>query len=109
MEQGIGVSGFLLVKVCTLAHHLEVCASSICLVLFYGLDKMTCHLATPDTLHLGCTYHLVSCQHFLSTWDIVMLKKTKKLVEPEAVFRVKSLHGPGQILGWRIILLLMNP
>ena len=29
---------------------------------------------TPDTLHLGCSYHLHSSYHFLSTWGVVMLE-----------------------------------
>ena len=33
---------------------------------------------TPDTLHLGCSYHLHSYHRFLSTWCAVMLKKKKK-------------------------------
>ena len=32
---------------------------------------------TPDTLHLGCSYHLYSSHCFLSTWDVVMLQKKK--------------------------------
>jgi len=30
---------------------------------------------TPDTLHLGCSYHLCSSHHFLFIWGAVMLKK----------------------------------
>ena len=30
---------------------------------------------TPVSLHLGCSYHLHSSHHFLSTWGAVMLKK----------------------------------
>ena len=30
---------------------------------------------TRDTLHLGCSYHLVFSHCFLSTWSAVMLKK----------------------------------
>ena len=33
---------------------------------------------TPDTLHLGCSYHLHSSHHFLSTWGVVMLEKKKE-------------------------------
>ena len=29
----------------------------------------------PDTLHLGCSCHLHSSHHFLSTWGVVMLEK----------------------------------
>ena len=30
---------------------------------------------TPNTLHFGCSYHLHSSHHFLSTWRAIMLKK----------------------------------
>ena len=33
---------------------------------------------TPDTLHLGCSYHLHSSHCFLSTLGVVMLKKKEK-------------------------------
>ena len=33
---------------------------------------------TPDTLHLGCSYHLHSSHRFLSTWGAVMLEKMNK-------------------------------
>ena len=33
---------------------------------------------TPDTLHLGCSYHLHSSHHFLSTCGVVMLEKKHK-------------------------------
>ena len=33
---------------------------------------------TPNTLHLGCSYHLQSSHHFLSTWGAVMLEKVKR-------------------------------
>ena len=33
---------------------------------------------TTDTLHLGCSYHLHSSHHFLSTWGAVMLEKNWK-------------------------------
>ena len=36
---------------------------------------------TPDTLHLGCSYHLHSSHRFLSTWDAVMLEKITPQVE----------------------------
>ena len=32
---------------------------------------------TPDTLHLGCSYHLYSSHRFLSTWGVVMLQKKR--------------------------------
>ena len=34
---------------------------------------------TPNTLHLGCSYHLHSSHHFLSTWGAVMLSGKKKI------------------------------
>ena len=34
----------------------------------------------PDTLHLGCSCHLHSSHHFLSTWGVVMLEKFSGLV-----------------------------
>ena len=38
--------------------------------------KQLWHLpSTPDTLNLGCSYHLHSGHCFLSTWDVVMLEK----------------------------------
>ena len=33
---------------------------------------MACHL-DAILLHLGCSYHLHSSHHFLSTWGVVML------------------------------------
>ena len=33
---------------------------------------------TPDTFHLGCSYHLHSSHWFLSTWDAVMLETIQK-------------------------------
>ena len=30
---------------------------------------------TPNTLHLGCSYHLHSSHHFLSTWGAILQKK----------------------------------
>ena len=69
------VSGFLLVRLSTLAHHLEVCAC-------YGQDENGLP-PTPDTLHLGCSYRLHSSHRFLSTWgEVTMLEKkqTKKTV-----------------------------
>ena len=33
---------------------------------------------TPDTLHLGCSYHLHSSHRFLSTWGAVRLVQQKK-------------------------------
>ena len=33
---------------------------------------------TPDTLHLGCSYHLHSSHRFLYTWGVVMLEKEKE-------------------------------
>ena len=40
---------------------------------------------TPNTLHLGCSYHLHSSHHFLSTWGAAMLggKKKKKKVDTQ--------------------------
>ena len=32
---------------------------------------------TPDTLHLGCTYHLHSSHRFLSTWGAVTMLEKK--------------------------------
>ena len=41
---------------------------------------------TPDTLHLGCSYHLHSSHCFLSTWGVVRLvhkiKKGTQIVPP---------------------------
>ena len=41
---------------------------------------------TPDTLHLGCSYHLHSSHRFLSTWGVVRLvhkiKKGTQIVPP---------------------------
>ena len=34
---------------------------------------------TPDTLHLGCSYHLHSSHRFLSTWGVVMLEKNNNI------------------------------
>ena len=46
--------------------------------LCYGKDEKGLP-STPDTLRLGCSYHLHSSHHFLSTWGVVMLgKKNKK-------------------------------
>ena len=67
---------FLLVQVCALAHHLEVCASRL-------VDLLNCLLwagqndlpPTPNTLHLGCIYHLHPSPRFLCTWGVVRLKK----------------------------------
>ena len=35
-------------------------------------------LPTLNIFHLGCSYHLHSSHHFLSTWGVVMLEKEKK-------------------------------
>ena len=32
---------------------------------------------SPDTLHLGCSYHLHSIHRILSTWRAVMLGKNE--------------------------------
>ena len=37
---------------------------------------------TPNTLHLGCSYHLHSSHHFLSTWCAIMLKKDYAIFSP---------------------------
>ena len=58
-----------------LAHHLEVCASSVDLLnalLRAGQNGLP---PTPNTLHLGCSYHVHSSHHFLSTWCAIMLIK----------------------------------
>ena len=34
---------------------------------------------TPDTLHLGCSYHLHSSHRFLSTWGVVILEKKNEM------------------------------
>ena len=68
---------FLLAKVCTLA----ACSPprSVCLywIFCYGLLWVGQNglPPTPDTLHLGCSYHLHSSHRFLSTWGAVMLEK----------------------------------
>ena len=73
---------FLLVNVCALA----ACSPCTwkCVPLVDLLDGLLCAgqnglPPTPDTLHLGCSYHLHSSHHFLSTWGAVMLKKKKDL------------------------------
>ena len=44
-----------------------------------GRTKRACLLHAPDTLRLGCSYHLHSSHRFLSTWGAVtMLEKNKK-------------------------------
>ena len=53
---------------------------------------------TPDTSHLGCSYHLHSSHRFLSTWGAVMLKQNKI---SKLIFKVPtSTSGipPGHIL-----------
>ena len=42
-------------------------------MLCYGQDEKGLP-PTPDTLHLGCSYHLHSSHRFLSTCGAVMLK-----------------------------------
>ena len=37
---------------------------------------------TSNTLHLGCSYHLHSSHHFLSTWRAIMLKKNYAIFSP---------------------------
>jgi len=43
--------------------------------LLYGQNEMHGLARTPDTLHLGCSYHLHSSHHFLSTRGAVIKKK----------------------------------
>ena len=60
-------------KVCALA----VCYGSVCL-LINGLllARRNCLPPTPDTLHLGCSYHMHSNHRFLSTLGLIMLEKS---------------------------------
>jgi len=44
-------------------------------LLWAGLNGMP---PTPDTLHLGCSYHLHSSHCFLSTWGAGMLVTTQE-------------------------------
>ena len=53
---------------------LENCAK---LCLCYGQDEKGLP-PTPDTLNLGCTYHLHSSHRFLSTWGAVTMLEKKK-------------------------------
>ena len=49
----------------------SVCLYWICLMLLWaGRNGLP---PTPDTLKLGCVYHLHCCHRFLSTWGAVML------------------------------------
>ena len=41
----------------------------------YGQDEKGLP-PTPDTLHLGCSYHMHSSHHFLSTLGLIMLEKS---------------------------------
>ena len=43
---------------------------------------------TLDNLHLGCSYHLQSSHHFLSTWGPVMLRKKKR--QPKLICKVPN-------------------
>ena len=45
---------------------------------------------TPDTLHLGCSYHLHSSHHFLSTLGAVMLEKKGILIGSLANYLVHT-------------------
>ena len=59
----------------------------------YGQDEKGLP-PTPDTWHLGCSYHLHSSHRFLSTWGAVMLEtKTDKQKKHRKEFsRVLSCH-----------------
>ena len=50
---------------------------------------------TPYTWHLGCSYHLHSSHHFLSTWGVVMLKKKVLCMHVVAVVARSRLVGLG--------------
>ena len=53
----------------------------------FGQDKKGLP-PTPDTLRLGCSYHLHSSHRFLSTWGAVtMLDKKKKKKTQTFLFR----------------------
>ena len=66
-----------MVKVCALA----ACSlpGSVCLewiaLLWVGQNGLP---PTPNTLYLGCSYHLHSSHRFLSTWGVVMLERKEK-------------------------------
>ena len=57
---------------------------------------------TPNTLHLGCSYHLHSSHHFLSTWRAIMLKK----IMPSTLLSTLSSHFLNIIINRK---LLFNP
>ena len=75
------VSGFLLSKVYALTACSPCTWQCVPLVdllnglLWAGRNDLP---PTPDTLHLGCSYHLHSSHRFLSTCGAVMLEKKKK-------------------------------
>jgi len=53
---------------------------------------------TPDTLHLGCSYHLHSSHRFLSTWGAVMLKKiNKKKIPHKPLWTQHHSQTPAQL------------
>ena len=57
---------------------------------------------TPVSLHLGCSYHLHSSHHFLSTWHAIMLKQLCYLLS----------YLPSHLIFFSIIInrkLLFNP
>ena len=76
------VSGFLIVKICTLAACLPCtwkCVPPVDLLnglLWVGRNAPP---PTPDSLHLGSSYHLHSSHRFLSTWRSAKKEKRKKV------------------------------
>ena len=73
------------------SHHLEVCASVDLLngLLWAGRNGLP---PTPDTLHLGCSYHLHSSHRFLSTWGVIMKKNPWKKIWDPAGIRIQILN-----------------
>ena len=51
---------------------------------------------TTDNLHFGCSYHLHSSHHFLSTWDAVILdldKERKCVIAHHKICNVLQMMG----------------
>ena len=84
------VREFLLVRLSALAHHLEVCAC-------YGQDEKGLP-PTPDTLNLGCSYHLHSSHRFLSTWGAVTMLEKKKKVKYTSVLYILHIDRHSSML-----------